>query len=127
MRQRVVCEGVAATYRLSVRAGGEVRVQRLLRAGGLRQDRRVFVFEEITLPAGDTALEVRLDRVEPDPPAVAAGAGRRPGAADPGPHGDAIPARLSLVRRVRLAPRRVLLVTYDAERRALVAIAPADR
>jgi len=64
MRQRLVCEGTAAAYRLTVRAGTAPIAGRAVQAGGLRHDRRLFVFEEIRLPAGTTDVDVRFERID---------------------------------------------------------------
>src|SRR5262245_61277988 len=70
MRQPIECEGAAAHYRLTVRAGGRVIADHLVRAGGLRQDRRLFVFQEIALPAGEAVVDIRFDRIESSTPPI---------------------------------------------------------
>ncbi len=64
MRQPVACEGTTAEYRLQVRIEGALVADRVVRGGGLRRDRRLYVFEEIVLPAGEAAVDVTFDRVE---------------------------------------------------------------
>lgn len=112
MRQPLVCEGVAAPYRLTVRRDGVVLADQVVRGGGLRQDRRLYVFHEIALPAGESAIEVRFDRlgsVTPSPlSAPTAGV-------------SAVPPRLSFEERVRFRPREAVLITYDPGRQSLVA------
>ena len=112
MRQPMVCEGVAAQYRLTVRLGGAVVADQVVRGGGLRHDRLLYVFHEIPLPPGDVAIEVRFDRIDPARP--------NPSAA-PAPITAAVPPRLGFDQHVRLRPREVVLVTYDPQRRLLVA------
>lgn len=121
MRQPVVCEGAAAHYRLVVRLGGRVIADQLVRAGGLRQDRRLYVFREVALPAGDADVDVRFERVEPSTPAIGADrAGQhQPGQSDQGQSGETVPPRLAFAQRLRFTPRAVILVTYDPERRVL--------
>ena len=119
MRQPVVCDGVTAHYRLTVRVAGKVVAEQDLHGGGLRQDRRLYVFHEVPLNPGEASIDVRFDRLDPDPPPVAAAPGRvagRQGA------GEAVPPHLSFAQRLRIRPREVVLVTYAPERRALVAV-----
>jgi len=113
MRQPVVCEGVAAEYRLTVRRERAVVAERTVRGGGLRHDRRLYVFQEVPVPAGESSIEVVFERLD-------AGTPNRPA----GPASDAlvVPPHLSYERRLRLRPREVALITYDEERRALIAL-----
>lgn len=137
MRQERICEGVTAEYRLVVTGGdGGVLVDRVIRGGGLRQDRRLYVFEELPVPAGPAAFDVRFDR-------ITQAAGAEDDERDDGDEGDeddddgddggepdeedgdrrgAVPPSLSLAVRATAAPRQVILVTYDAQRRELVAV-----
>jgi hypothetical protein len=112
MRQPVACEGVTAEYRLLVRVDGQVVADRLVHGGGLRRDRRLYVLEELPVPSGEAMVEVRLDRVELD---------TVPAADAPIDRG-AVPPHLSFARPLRFLPREVVLVTYDADQRTLVAI-----
>lgn len=115
MRQTLVCEGASASYRLRVRRNGELIADRVFRGGGLRNDRRLYVLVERPVPPGAADLQVRFDRIEPAPaPGNAAEAerARRTAAA-------ALPPALALDERIDFAARRVLLVTYDPERRSL--------
>ena len=66
MRQPVVCEGVSAQYRLTVRREGRVVADRIVHGGGLRQDRRIYVFHELPLDPGSSSIEVRFDRIDSD-------------------------------------------------------------
>jgi hypothetical protein len=116
MRQPRVCEGTTATYRLEVRHNGDLIAEQVLRGGGLRRDRRLYVYRELPVPAGDADIAVRLDRIE-SPDSHAEGQAASSGAATA-----TVPAQLSLTQRVRFAPRQVVLVTYDADRRALTAV-----
>jgi hypothetical protein len=135
MRQPVVCEGASAQYRLTVRNEGRVVTEQILRGGGLRQDRRLYVFEELPLDPGDGWIEVRFDRLDPDPPRVPVperdhdGERRAEGRERDRPPvleaGETVPAHLVFDQRLRIRPREVILVTYSAERRALVGIRDA--
>ena len=111
MRQPVVCEGVAAEYRLTVRRERTVVVERIVRGGGLRQDRRLYVFQEVPVPAGESSIEVVFERLDSGTPNPAPG---------PASGALAVPPRLSFERRLRLRPREVALITYDEDRRELV-------
>ena len=141
MRQAVVCTGTTAVYRLEVRREGAVIADQIVRGGGLQHDRPLYVFRDIWLPPGDAAIAVRLVRVDAvsEPTATST-----PAPADsPRDHHstamaddrrrredeerihrqeEAIPSLLSLDRRFHFMPRGVILVTYDAERRELVAV-----
>ena len=138
MRQRTVCAGASARYHLEVRRDERVIATAELRGGGLRGDRQLYVFRELVIPSGTSDIAVRLVRldstVSPDatdsPDADAEDrpddAGRRSTRERPEADGsrsrrlaDMVPARLELRERVTLAPREVLLVTYDAESRRL--------
>lgn len=135
MRQRTVCEGASARYHLEVRRDERVIATAELRGGGLRGDRQLYVFRELAIPSGTSDIAVRLVRldstVSPDSSDADAehrpdDAGRRTIRGRPEADGsrsrrlaDMVPARLELRERVTLAPREVLLVTYDSESRRL--------
>ncbi len=72
MRQPVACEGTTAEYRLQVRVDGALVADRVVHGGGLRRDRRLYVFEEVLLPAAEATVDVRFDRVDSSEPGVAA-------------------------------------------------------
>ena len=135
MRQRTVCAGASARYHLEVRRDERVIATAELRGGGLRGDRQLYVFRELAIPSGTSDIAVRLVRldstVSPDSSDADAehrpdDAGRRTTRGRPEADGsrsrrlaDMVPARLELRERVTLAPREVLLVTYDSESRRL--------
>ena len=121
MRQPLACEGTTAEYRLQVRVDGTLTAERLVRGGGLRRDRRLYVFEEVTLRADvDTTIVVRLDRIDPGAPAAPETA--RPDRAAVAPSITTVPPHLSLERRLRVSPRQVVLIVYDPNRRELTAV-----
>ena len=135
MRQPVVCEGVSAQYRLTVRREGSVVAEQIVRGGGLRQDRRIYVFHELPLDPGESSIEVRFDRLEPDSPSEPAEEnnhedgpkaedehGQRGRNGNRKDAGETVPAHLVFDRRMRIQPREVILVTYSPEHRALVGI-----
>ena len=135
MRQPVVCEGTSAQYRLIVRHDGVVVAERLVHGGGLRQDRRIYVFQELPLEPGDGTIEVRFDRIGPDAPLVTApetdhddrktkrdADDRQAESQERLAAGETVPPHLTLTQRLRIRPREVVLVTYSQERRALAVL-----
>ena len=110
MRQKVVCEGSSARYRLTVRDGDSVVTERIVRGGGLRHDRRIYVFEEMRVGPGEASIKVRFDRID--------GEDRD---SRESKHDDAVPPHLAFEEHLRIRPREVILITYSSERRALVA------
>jgi len=147
MRQRVVCEGVTARYRLEVRRDGQPLLSQVVRGGGLRHDRPLYVSRELRVPPGTASFAVHITRIdtvasESDSAALADpdDAGTRPAADDatgqpgliPGRSGreveerrrrreEAIPPELDLELSTPLAPGEVLLISYDQRTRRLVA------
>lgn len=134
MRQRVECEGRFATYALRVEADGRVIGAGVVRGAGLRHDRPMFVLRELELPVGAHRLHVELTRRErtdgdaaaftPAPVADAdtgifAGRAQREAAERVRRARAAIPVRLVLDTALVLAPRRVVIVSFDQERRVL--------
>jgi len=114
MWQRLECEGAAAHYRLTVQVGEQLIASQIVHAGGLRQDRRIYVFREFAVPAGEVSVAVRFERVEaPDT--------RQKKTSDHRELTEAVPDHLAFIERVRFQPRAVILVTYDPERRELTA------
>jgi hypothetical protein len=148
MRQSTVCEGTTASYRLEVRREGAIVAEQTVRGGGLHHDRALYVFRDIPVPAGETAISIRFSRLEtattitPDARAPAASPAGNPAPGDATgqtnsmdlarrrregeerllQRSEAVPASLSLERRFHFVPREVILVTYDAERRELLAV-----
>jgi hypothetical protein len=111
MRQPVTCEGVNARYRLQVRVDGALVADRLVQGGGLRRDRRLYVFEEVPVAPREASIDVRLDRVDVE------GAPTTEAKADRGE----VPPHLAYTGRRQFLPRTVILVTYDPVQRVLTA------
>jgi hypothetical protein len=123
MRQPVLCEGASAHYRLTVRYEGRVVADRFVRGGGLRHDRRLYVFEEVVLDPGRASIEVRFDRVDVEGArSVSLEEDEPAGDRRAGPAAETVPRQLLLETRLQVQPRAVILVTYSPERRALVAV-----
>lgn len=130
MRQAVICEGASATYRLRVWRDGTLLDDRVLTGGGFRRDRPIHLLREYPVPRGPADLRVTLERVETVP---------EDSAAQPAPESDlpaadrqvreaeerrrrrleALPESVQLERRLVIAPRQVVLVTWDPLARTL--------
>lgn len=148
MRQAVICEGTTAAYRLEVRYQGDVIAEQVVRGGGIRHDRSLYVSRDIQLPAGDAVVSVNFVRLgpqksradseherseragaealqpEPHPGAMDSDRRRREGEERLHSREESVPPVLTLEQRLRLASREVTLVTYDSERRALIIGSP---
>ena len=110
MRQPLACEGTNAEYTLQVRVAGKLMVDRVVRGGGMRHDRRLYVLEEVPIPPGDNDIQVRFDRIGAAPPSAPAAA----------LHLESVPPHLDLEQRIAFHPREVVLVTYSSDARNLV-------
>ena len=134
MRQRVECDGRFASYALRVEADGVTLHSDVVRGGGLRHDRALFVLDDIdVLPGlhrvrvtflrretpGDRVNEVENGATQEADTGIFAGRGRREAMERARRARAAIPPRLSLDTVARFAPDRVILISLDAERRAL--------
>ena len=138
MRQSVVCEGSTARYRLDVLRDDSLLASAPVRGGGLRHDRQLYVLRELPMRSGRATIEVRLTRLDSLPARTDARGGARDAddaepddATDRGQGrdreteerrrrmADEVPAALVLRETVTLAPREVLLVTYDQGARRL--------
>jgi hypothetical protein len=64
MRQRVLCEGTTASYALLVTADGDTLDEAVIRGGGLRGDRAIFVLRSYAVPPGERRLRLRFTRRE---------------------------------------------------------------
>jgi hypothetical protein len=106
MRQEQVCEGRVLPYRLAVDLDDSATVSRLIHGAGAREDRPLYVFQDLTVRPGVHRISVRFT-LEGRPQA-------------PEETGLATPPRLALDTTLSLAPRQVLLVTYDEAREQLV-------
>jgi hypothetical protein len=135
MRMRLECQGMFARYLLTVTIDDRVVAADTVRGGGLRHDRPMHLFTEFRFAAGVRHVQIgltRLDSAATDTasrqPSVTAARDTLMGAreareADERTRraSEAIPPRLALDTLIPLQPRRVVLVTYDGERRRLVA------
>lgn len=135
MRQRLVCDGTTARYRLEVWRDSTLLLATIVRGGGLRHDRQLYVYREMAVPPGIVELRVsmaRIDTVAEVPeetretsvggyqvPLLGDRAGREVEERRRRRQ-EAVPAELRHSETVRLSPRQVVLVTYDQEQRRLV-------
>ncbi len=134
MRQRVECDGRFATYALRVAADGQVISESVVRGAGLRHDRPLYLLRDIDLPTGAHHVSISLTRRETTDDDAAAFAAVAPVEVDSGIFAGrsaresdeharrakgAIPASLVLDTTLVFAPRQVLLVTFNRDRRAL--------
>ena len=60
MRRDEVCEGTGISYRLRIALNGEGVEETLIRGGGTRGDRPIYVFRELRVEPGAHRLEISL-------------------------------------------------------------------
>lgn len=137
MRPLEICEGRVSPYALRAVVDGEVVVDDTIHGAGAREDRPLYVAREIGMLPGLHDLRVEFEKVggaESGPDDGAQGEEEEDDEveeddereADESAGGATPSVRLS--GTFRLEPRQVLVVTYDPERRELVASAdPVDR
>lgn len=134
MRQRVECEGTTASYALEIQVDGRVIDSRVLRGGGLRHDRPMYLLDDLVIVPGEHHLVVALTRREDEPVDQMAAHDTTQTVADTGIFAGraereleerdrrkraAIPARLRLDTTLVFQEHEVKLVTFDAERQIL--------
>jgi hypothetical protein len=107
MRQEEVCEGRVLPYRLVVTLDGTERVNQEVRGAGAREDRPLYVTQDLAVAPGPHRVRISF-ALEGTPTNVAS------------TDALATPSRLTFDTTVTLAERRVLLVTYDEDRKALI-------
>lgn len=115
MRQTVVCDGFNASYLLEVRVDGALVDRAHVEPGGFRRDRPLYVFREIAVAPGRSAVVVTFSRVEEGESDSSRDVLR-----------EAVPRDLRWSSALTFAPGRVRVLTYDTARRELVEVA-ADR
>jgi hypothetical protein len=134
MRQRIECDGRFATYLLRVEADGRTVDETVVRGSGLRHDRPLYLLRDFDLSSGTHRVRVsftRRERADRDDAQVAsdraadADTGIFTGRADRErvEHARraraAMPPRLVLDTIMTFAPGRVIVVTFDSERKTL--------
>lgn len=135
MRQRVECEGRFATYALRVAVDDRVLDETVVRGSGLRNDRPIYLLRDFDVAGGVHRVRISFTRRESTDSATPAVAPRLSQRADTGIFAGraereafertrraraAIPPRLTIDTSMTFVPGRVLIVTFDADRRALV-------
>ena len=118
MRQEEVCERRILPYRLQVDLDGTRVVDELVRAGGARADRPLFVFHDLAVLPGMHRLRITFER-EGTPEEEREEGPADVDATEAGRRAHETPARLALDEGVTVAARQVVLVTYDDEGRRL--------
>ena len=135
MRQRMECEGRAATYALRVSVDGVVRDSLIVTGGGLRQDRPIFLLRGYAVAPGERPVQVEFTRRE-SPEAADSSESEREEAEERGSDARevreaqqrrgrrlaALPPRLAFDQVVNFRAGEVVLLTV--ERGTLVARAP---
>jgi hypothetical protein len=131
MRRRVECEGRFASYALRVEVDGEVIGDAVVRGGGFRHDRPIFLLREYPVSPGTHRVRLTFNRRETVEERVENQDSLPSVAADTGLYGGrtqrelaervrrrqaAIPPRLELDTTMTIGRRGVALVTWDAER-----------
>ncbi|NOT07335.1 MAG: hypothetical protein HOP28_03930 [Gemmatimonadales bacterium] len=134
MRQRVECEGGFATYALRVEVDDRAIGETVIRGAGLRHDRPLYLLKDYAVSPGPHRFKVALTRRESADTGTVALSGVAVPEADTGLYAGraqreaverarrtraAIPATLVLDTALTFAPGRVVLVTFNAERRLL--------
>lgn len=144
MRQRTICEGITASYRLRLEVGDTVRTDAVIWGGGLRHDRPIQVLRDLEVQPGTHRVLVTVTRREDSAESdafVPPPRGTPLPATDTGVYAGragreilerdrrrlaVVPAHLALDTLVTFTRRHVVLVTFDPERRTLRLLAPAD-
>jgi hypothetical protein len=144
MRRRVQCEGRSARYGLEVTIDDSGLLHDTLLGGGARNDRPIHLLRDISVTPGAHRLGIIVRRLDSLPAGADTSAGRvdgRDSALGLTAGGrdqrerqerararhEALPAELRLDTLLAMTPGEVLVVTYDADRRALVALRPEPR
>jgi hypothetical protein len=140
MRQRVDCDGRAATYLLSVEVDGRSVNRSVVRGGGLRHDRPIHLLSDVEIPAGRHHVLVTFTRREKTDDDAAAFRRVKSEAADTGIFAGraereaeeharraeaAIPPRMRLDTALVLGAGQVVIVTFDPDSRSLALISEA--
>lgn len=141
MRQTVLCEGTTARYQLSAHRNSKLVFSSVIRGGGLRNDRPLYVSRDIEVDPGAALYTIQLMRLD----SLGGTGARERSAQEESEHSEtgspelptramrehderrrrqeeAIPSNLRLDLNVDLSPRAVLLITYNSEERKLLAV-----
>lgn len=139
MRLRVQCDGVLARYLLAVRVDDTVVASDTLRGGGLRHDRPIHVYREVTVPPGPRRIRIDVTRLDSalttggDSPTATESdtllGSRASREADERSRRakEAMPARLAVDTSLQLLAGNVVLVIYDEPNRRLDVVSQPRR
>jgi hypothetical protein len=106
MRRTEVCERTIEPYRLHVAIDGVTRVDTVLQPTGARRDRPLYVLRDFVVPPGQHEVDVLFAEEEP-----------RHVSAEQRNH---FPDALAYRSTVGFRSNKVVLLTYDADRRDLI-------
>ena len=135
MRQRVQCDGRAATYALRVRVNGVLLGDEVVRGGGLRHDRPLHLLQTYAVSPGGRRVQLEFSRRERTGGDAGTGASAAAAEADTGIFAGraaretsergrrtraAVPPLMTLDTALAFAPQQVILVTFDPDGRRLV-------
>ena len=119
MRREEECARRILPYRLRVTVDGALALDELVRAGGAREDRPLFVFHELSVLPGPHHLAVTFAHEPGGQPLDEA-------EEDPAHEARETPPFLAVEQTITTRARAIVLVTYDEERKALRLLAPPD-
>ncbi|HRP07331.1 MAG TPA: hypothetical protein PLL69_02490 [Gemmatimonadales bacterium] len=133
MRQRLICEGITASYDLRVTVDDRVIDSRVVRGGGLRHDRPLQLLREYRVPSEASRIKVTFSRREsatsPGETSMTiergadsgtfAGRAQREASERDRSRQAAIPPDLGLDTVLAIPAGTVALITFDTEKRAL--------
>lgn len=112
MRQEEVCRRHILPYHLRVWIDSVLVLDDTARAGGVREDRPLFVFFELPVASGRHRIEVAFER-------MTTGAPFREGEEDPEHEARETPPVVLLHDTIDIRPREIVLITYNDEERRL--------
>lgn len=143
MRQRIECDGRFASYNLSVRIGGRTVHESIVRGAGLRNDRPIYLLEDLPAEPGERHVRITFQRREKNDDeesddhhrddsghdedrdkaagdtGIFAGRDVRERVERERRKRAAIPPKLEIDTTLRFVPGRVIIVTLDSDRGAL--------
>lgn len=124
MRQPLICEGVHAWYQLDVWRDDTKVLSKAVHPGGLRQDRPLYVFEQLPVEPGSSHIRVTFTRQGPpsSPGTTASNASTR----RQDELTEAVPASLTYDAPLAFAPGQVRVISYDPASQRLYEVLPHD-
>ncbi|HEU4761783.1 MAG TPA: hypothetical protein VFS74_05635, partial [Gemmatimonadales bacterium] len=140
----VECEGHFASYALVVKLDGQPADTAIVRGAGMRHDRPMYLLRSCDVPAGRRRVRVEFTRRERSETkhdgddddserrtsadsGISAGRAQREAVERARRGKAAIPPRLVLDTVLDVAPREVIVLTFNQERRVLEILQQDDR